>query len=275
MRELFEASQADNPVDAVRRAVRPVRRRRFYKVVTIAAGENGHGESNFAVHLDGKPARTPAGRTLAAPVPELARALAQEWAAQGEHIEPAKMPRTRLANTVIDGVATARGQVAAEIRKYLRSDLVFYRAEAPAPLRARQAQYWDPILAWARQALGANFKIATGVVHVTQPAAALDAAAAAIPADANLADAILEDAILRDNWRLGALHAATTLTGSALIALALLRGVIAVEAAWAAAHVDEDWNMAQWGSDEIALQRRAFRFAEFAAAAEVLRVLGG
>jgi chaperone required for assembly of F1-ATPase len=259
MRELFEASQADNPVEAVRRAVRPVRRRRFYKVVTIAAGKNG-----YAVHLDGKPARTPGRRALAAPAPELARALAEEWAAQGEHIDPAKMPRTRLANTVIDGVAAARGQVAAEIRKYLASDLVFYRAEAPAPLRARQAQHWDPIVAWARQALGADFQIATGVVHVAQSTVALDAAGAALP----------DDAIQEDDWRLGALHAATTLTGSALIALALMRGVITAEAAWAGAHVDEDWNMAQWGRDEIALQRRAFRFAEFQAAAAVLRVLG-
>jgi chaperone required for assembly of F1-ATPase len=265
MRELFEASQADNPVEAVRRAVRPVRRRRFYKTVAIAAGENGHGESNYAVHLDDKPARTPAGRALAAPVPELAGALAEEWAAQGEHIDPAKMPRTRLANTIIDGVAAARGQVAAEIRKYLASDLVFYRAEAPGPLRVRQAQHWDPIVAWARQALGADFKLGAGVVHVTQPDAALNAAAAALP----------DDPGPDDDWRLGALHAATTLTGSALIALALMRGAIAAEAAWAAAHVDEDWNMEQWGRDEIALQRRAFRFAEFAAAATVLRMLAG
>jgi len=258
MRELFEGDQAADPVEAVRRAVRPVLRRRVYKTVTIAAGENGH-----SVRLDGKPARTPAGRALAAPVPELAGALAEEWAAQGEHLDPAKMPRTRLANTIIDGVAAARGQVAAEIRKYLGSDLVFYRAEAPAPLRARQAQHWDPIVAWARQALGADFKVGAGVVHVAQPAAALKAAAAAIP----------DDAIPEDDWRLGALHVATTLTGSALIALALMRGVITAEAAWAAAHVDEDWNMEQWGRDEIALQRRAFRFAEFAAAAAVLRVL--
>jgi chaperone required for assembly of F1-ATPase len=260
MRELFEGGQADNPVETARRAVRPVLRRRVYKTVAIAAGENG-----YAVHLDGKPVRTPARRLLAAPAPELAGALAEEWAAQGEYIDPAKMPRTRLANTIIDGVAAARGQVAAEIRKYLASDLVFYRAEAPAALRARQAQHWDPIVAWARQALGADFKLGAGVVHVAQPAAALNAAAAAIP----------DHATLEDDWRLGALHAATTLTGSALIALALMRGVMTTEAAWAAARVDEDWNMEQWGRDEIALQRRAFRFAEFQAAVMVLGLLAG
>ncbi len=270
MRELFEGNQTDDPVEAARRTVRPVRRRRDYKTVTIAAGESGH--SGYGVRLDGKPVRTPARRLLAVPTAELAGAVAEEWAAQGEYIEPAKMPLTRLGNTIIDGVAAARGQVAAEIRKYLASDLVFYRAETPAPLRARQAQHWDPIVAWARQALGADFKLATGVVHVAQSAAALDAAGAAIPDDAIL-DAIRTRS-WRTNWRLGALHAATTLTGSALIALALLRGVITAEAAWAAAHVDEDWNMAQWGRDEIALQRRAFRFTEFQAAATVLRVLG-
>ena len=256
MREGFEGNGADKPVEAARRAVRPSQRRRFYDAVTIAAGAGGQGD--HAVCLDGKPVRTPARRTLAAPVPELARALADEWAAQGEFIEPAKMPLTRLANTIIDGVAAAQEQVAAEIRKYLASDLLFYRAESPAPLRARQAQHWDPVLAWARQALGSDFKLGAGVVHVDQPAAALDAAGAALP---------------RDPWPLGALHAATTLTGSTLIALALMRGVLSPEAAWQAAHVDEDWNMEQWGKDEIALRRRSSRFAEFAAAALVLGLL--
>jgi chaperone required for assembly of F1-ATPase len=211
------------------------------------------------VCLDGKPIRTPGRRAFAAPVPELARALADEWVAQGEYVEPAKMPLTRLANTIIDGVGAAQEQVAAEIRKYLGSDLLFYRAEDPAPLRARQAQHWDPIVSWARQVLGADFKLGAGIVHVEQPAAALDAAGAAVP---------------RDPWRLGALHAATTLTGSALIALALMHGAVTPEAAWQAAHVDEDWNMEQWGSDEIVLTRRGFRFAEFKAAALVLRTLG-
>ena len=135
------------------------------------------------------------------------------------------------------------------------SDLVFYRASGPEQLRERQAQHWDPILAWAREALGAQFKPAEGVVHIAQPPAALAAATAAIPTDP---------------WRLGAIHAVTTLTGSALIALALARGALSADAAWQAAHVDEDWNMEQWGRDEMALKRRAFRLAEFQAAAMVL-----
>src|SRR5215472_779301 len=257
MRELFESHQSDDPVEAARRAVQSPQRRRFYKAVTIAAGEGE--KAGHAIYLDGKPVRTPGRRALAAPEAELARALADEWAAQGEYIQPAEMPLTRLANTIIDGLAAAQEDVAAEIRKYLASDLVFYRAESPAPLRARQAQHWNPIVAWARQTLGADFALGSGVVYVAQPTAALNAAAAALPGDA---------------WRLGALHAATTLTGSALIALALMHGAVAPEAAWQAAHVDEDWNMEQWGRDEIALKRRGFRFAEFKAAAFVLRILG-
>jgi chaperone required for assembly of F1-ATPase len=266
MRELLEGHQTDGPVEAARGAVRPALRRRFYKAVTIAVGEPGRSDrgdqavqGDHAVCLDGKPVRTPGRRALAAPTAELARALADEWAAQGEYIEPARMPLTRLANTIIDGVGAAQDQVAAEIRKYLASDLVFYRAESPAPLRARQAAHWDPLLSWARHALGADFRLGSGVVHVNQPAAALDRAGAALP---------------HDPWRLGALHAATTLTGSALIALVLMYGAVTPEAAWQAAHVDEDWNMEQWGNDEIALKRRGLRFAEFKAAALVLRTLG-
>jgi chaperone required for assembly of F1-ATPase len=260
MRELFDAPQSDDPVGAARRAVRPPLRHRFYKAVTIAAGEGGkEHQAGHAIRLDGKPVRTPGRRTLAVPTAELARALADEWAAQGDTIDPATMPLTRLANTIIDGVAAAKDEVAAEIRKYLASDLLFYPAEGPAALVAREAQHWDPVLSWARQALGADFKRGRGLVHVAQPAAALEAASRALPHDA---------------WRLGALHAATTLTGSALIALALTSDAITPEAAWQAAHVDEDWNMEQWGRDEIALRRRGLRFAEFKAAALVLRTLG-
>jgi len=240
-------------MQAVRRAVGPVRRRRFYQTVTIAPGESG-----YAVELDGKGVHTPGRRLLAAPTADLAADLAREWANQGEHIEPADMPLTRLATTIIDGVAAAREEVAAEIRKYIASDLLLYRAELPSGLHARQAQLWDPILAWVRDRLGADFKLAGGVIHVAQPAAALSAAAAALP---------------QDEWRLGALHAATTLTGSGLIALALLHGALSAQQGWQAAHVEEDWNIDQWGRDEIALRRRAGRFAEFQAAALVLRAL--
>jgi len=253
MRDMFEEIFANDPLDpteAARRAMRPALKRRFYTSVGIAREADG-----FAIVLDGRPVRTPARRALAAPTQPLAQALAAEWDAQAEVIDPARMPLTRLANTIIDGVAAAAPEVVAEVERYLGSDLVYYRAEAPGALVARQERHWDPILAFARDELDAHFVMTQGVRFVTQPAFAVEAARRAIP---------------REPWRLGAVHAVMTLTGSALIALALARGVLSLDAAWAAAHVDEDWNMDQWGRDELALERRAARLAEMQAAATVL-----
>jgi chaperone required for assembly of F1-ATPase len=250
MRELFEITPPDDPIEATRRSLRTALPRRFYATATTAAEAGG-----YAVRLDDKPIRTPARRVLAAPTLALAEAIAAEWQAQQDVIDPAKMPLTRLANAIIDGVADAPLTVADEIAKYLGSDLLLYRAGAPPGLVEREAHHWNPILDWARHALGADFKLGEGIVHIAQPQVALAAARAAIP---------------EEPWRLGAVHSITTLTGSALIALAMARGALAADAAWAAAHVDEDWNMAQWGRDEMAMARRDFRFAEFQAAATVL-----
>jgi len=247
--EIFENQPLD-PTEAARRAVRPRLRKRFYTRAT--AGEGGH------VLLDGKPVMTPARKPLAAPSRALAEALAGEWEAQGNEIDPARMPLTRLANAVIDAVAEKPAEVAAGVEKFLHSDLLFYRAETPAGLVEKQAQRWDPILAWAHEALGARFVLGEGVMHVAQPAEAIAAARAAIPSDV---------------WRLGAVSSVTSLAGSALIALALAEGVLDADGAWAAAHVDEDWQMAQWGSDELALAARAFREAELRAAAMVLELV--
>jgi chaperone required for assembly of F1-ATPase len=256
MRDLFETifvEQPTNPMEAARRAMRPALRRRFY--AHAAAAEQ---DGAFGVTLDGKPIRTPAREALLVPARALAEAIAAEWQAQPDVIDPARMPLTRLANTILDGVVTAHAAVAADIVRYLGSDLLLYRADGPDGLVAWQGEHWDPILAWARDALGARFVLTQGVIHVAQPDHALAAAAAAIP---------------RDPWRLGAVHAITTLTGSALIALAVAAGALSSDAAWAAAHVDEDWNMEQWGRDPLALERRAYRFAEFESAAIILRTV--
>ena len=251
MRELFENVPPDDPVEAVRRGARPALRRRFYENARSVATADG----GFVVQLDGRPARTPAGRVLAAPASPVAEAIAAEWQAQREMIDPATMPLTRLTNSIIDGVFDRANAVAAEVKKYLASDLICYRATSPQKLVERQAQHWDPIVAWAAETFGARFSVTDGVVHIAQPDAAIAVASAAIP---------------QDGWRLGAVHAATTLTGSALIALALAAGYLSLEDAWTAAHVDEDWNIEQWGEDELAMERRASRFAEFAAAAALL-----
>jgi chaperone required for assembly of F1-ATPase len=256
MRDLFEEIFRNAPLDpthAARRAVRPHLRRRFYQRAEV---EDADGE--FRVVLDGRPIKTPARRALAAPKRALAQALAAEWDAQRDLIDPAKMPLTRLANSIIDGVIDAPSAVAAEVERYLACDLVFYRAPGPAGLVTRQAKAWDPVLAWAREILGADFVLAQGIAFVAQPAQSLAAAGSAIPTDP---------------WRLGAVHAVTTLTGSALIAIALARGALSVDAAWAAAHVDEDWNMEFWGRDQLALEHRAARFAEMQAAATVLEAV--
>ena len=175
---------------------------------------------------------------------------------KGTVIDPARMPLTRLANAVIDAVADNRLAVIDEVAKYLGSDLVCYRAEAPAGLVERQALAWDPVLDWARDALNARFVQIQGVMFAAQPETAIAAARAEIPAEP---------------WRLAAVSSVTTLTGSGLLALALAAGALDADAVWTAAHVDENWQMSQWGRDEIALERRAFRETELRAAALVLR----
>jgi chaperone required for assembly of F1-ATPase len=170
------------------------------------------------------------------------------------------MPLTRLANVVIDAVMASPQPVTDEVTKYLGSDLICYRAATPEGLVERQAQVWDPVLTWARDALGARFVQVQGIVYADQPSEAVAAARAAIPGDP---------------WKLGAVASVTALTGSALLALALAHQQVDAAAVWAAAHVDEDWQMQYWGRDDAALDRRAFRFAELEAAAMVLALRGG
>lgn len=258
MRDIFDdifTNQPLDPVESARRNARANLRKRFYE---RAAASDTADEGGFAVLLDGKPVRTPARRLLAAPSRALAQAIVDEWNAQAEVIDPARMPLTRLANAVIDAVADRPVPVTDEIAKYLGSDLLLYRADAPEGLVAREAQMWDPVLSWARDELGALFMQVQGVMHAAQLEEAIAAARAAIPTDI---------------WRLGAVSVITTLTGSALLALALAHRAIDAERAWAAAHVDEDWQMAQWGEDALALERRAYRHAEMQAAAKVLQLL--
>ncbi len=251
--EIFENQPLD-PMESARQGGRPSLRKRFYERAHVAGPGEGDGHQ---VLLDGKPVKTPARHALAAPTRPLAEAIAAEWHAQKGVIDPASMPLTRLANAAIDAVRAARGPVAQEIVKYLGTDLLCYRADAPAALIEAQSEAWDPVLAWAREQYGARFVLAQGVMHVPQPGEALAAMRVAIP---------------DDPWRLAAVSSIMTLTGSALLALALASGALDADAAWAAAHVDEDWQMSQWGKDNLALERRAFREAEFRAAVMVLRL---
>lgn len=247
---------ATDPVERARAAQQAPRIKRFYQ--DVAAGPAPDGQGGFAVLLDGRPVRTPARGLLRAPTLALAEAMAAEWAAQEKDIDPFSMPLTRLVNVGLDRVAPEAAAVREEIVRYAGTDLLFYRADGPDALVRRQAQHWDAILDAFDRAHGARFYLSEGIRHVTQPAEALDKVAGLVPADP---------------LALAAAHSMTTLTGSALIALAVVLGHLDADAAWAAAHVDEDWNRDQWGEDEIAAARRAARRVEMDAAARLLALL--
>jgi chaperone required for assembly of F1-ATPase len=256
MRELFDEVAGQSPFDpqeAVRRATRTPRRKRFYARAGVTEVEGG-----FAVTLDGRPIKTPSGRIVTVPVRDIADAISAEWETQQETIAPLTMPLTRFANSVVEGVVDQVERVADDAAKYLRSDLLFYRAGHPEGLVAREARHWDPVLFWAADTLGAHFILAEGVMHVSQPESAVEAARAALPSDP---------------WQIAAMHVVTSLTGSALLALALHHGVLDPDQVWAAAHVDEDWNAERWGVDEEVAARRAARLVDFTAAARILKSL--
>jgi chaperone required for assembly of F1-ATPase len=256
MRELFDdiAGQSEaNPMEAARRSSRAVQRKRFYADAGV-----GEADGGYTVTLDGKPTKTPSGRTVIVPARALAEMIAAEWNAQGEFIEPLTMPLTRFANSVVQGVVDQAEAVRDDVAKYFASDLLFYRAGHPEGLVAREATHWDPILFWARDALGAHFMLAEGVMHVRQPDAAIAAARGALPGDP---------------WMIAALHVITGLTGSALLALALFHGVINPDQVWAAAHVDEDWNVEKWGVDDEVAARKAAKLVDFNAVAAALKEL--
>ncbi|MGA7458475.1 MAG: ATP12 family protein [Methyloceanibacter sp.] len=231
--------------------------KRFYQHVTTDT-EGGEGA---ALKLDGKPVRTPGKAALRLPTRALAEAIAEEWRAQGERIDPLSMPLTRIANSTIDGVVGREGAVIDDIMAHAGSDLLCYRAPAPEGLVKAQETHWDPVLGWAKTTLGAPLFLAEGVAHVAQPEASLG----------RLREALLGG----DAFSLAALHVMTALTGSALLALAVAQGRLTPEAAWEAAHVDEDWQISQWGEDAEAAERRKNRRRDFAAAARTLALARG
>lgn len=233
--------------------VRPLPKR-FYKSVSVAPRED-----MFDVLLDGRAIRTPGKRPLALAAEPLARAIAAEWEAQGERIDPATMPLTKLANTAIDAVSVRWDDVAADIVAFAGSDLLCYRAEAPDGLVRRQSEAWDPVLAWAKQELGTDFRLRQGVMPIDQPAATLDAIRRSL------------DGI--DALSLAALHVMTTIGGSAVLAIAHMRGHLTLDQAWDAATVDEAWQRELWGHDAEAAATAALKRAEFAAASRCVDLL--
>ena len=225
--------------------------KRFYKQVAV-----GESETGFDIRLDGRAVKTPLKRPFAVPSRDIAHAIAAEWDAQETHIDPSSMIVTRLANTAVDRVRGDEARIVAELREFAGSDLVCYRAGTPDPLVARQALHWDPVLDWVKATHSVHFICVEGIVHHSQPDTALAAISKALTAE--------------NEFRLTAIHNVTTLTGSTLIAMMTAAGALSGEAAWAAAHADEDWQIEQWGSDEEAEARRAVRKQDFDATLQFL-----
>ena len=274
----------NNPMRTAQANMRPEPVKRFYRAVDVREDNGRH-----ALTLDGRDVRTPGRNRLEAVSRSLMLRVAEEWARQGETLDPADMPITRLLNSAIDGVARRMEETRAEIVRYAGSDLLCYRADAPQTLAERQRLAFDPVLDWAAETLGARFALAAGVMHVEQPPETLAAVRAA-----------LED--FDDPAALASLSVMTSLTGSAILALATAAvrrqpdaggprgrmeraarrrpwprpayGFLSPSDAWRAAHVDEDFQNELWGVDEEAAARRAARWREMEAAAAVLRLVG-
>lgn len=228
--------------------------KRFYKEAKVVPAE-----SDFAVELDGKPLRTPEKRALTVPTGKLAKAIAGEWQGQGVTVKPLELPLTRLVSTGIDRVMPRRADVIAEIAKYATTDLLCYRADEPRELVERQQQIWQPLLDWAEARLDASFTVTQGVTPVVQMPATLASIERAIAA--------------HDTMRLVALHLATTACGSVVLGLALLAERISAEEAFAAAQLDETFQIEHWGEDAEQTKTRAALKEDIALAARFAALL--
>jgi len=226
---------------------------KFYKLVAV--GEEGEA---FIVRLDGRPVKTPARALLALPTAKLAEAVAKEWQAQEETLDPTTMPLTRLAYAAIDTAPQHRARITDEILGYGGSDLLCYRAEAPTTLVARQAEAWDPLLDWAAERFGARLAVGTGIAFVEQSKESREAFAAAVTG--------------RDDFTLVALHGAASLTGSLVLALALVESRLRAEEAFAFSRLDEAFQSEVWGRDAEAEARAERLGRELAAIERFLRL---
>lgn len=218
--------------------------KRFWKAVTVSPSGAG-----YAVHLDQRAVKTPAKRPLILPTRAMAEAVAAEWAAQEGVIRPEGMPCTRSANSAIDKVAPQFDEVVSLIAAYGDADLICYRAMGPEALIARQQAGWDPLVEWSAVALGAPLLVASGVMHIAQPPASLAHLQAAVRA--------------LSPFELAAFHDLVAISGSLVLAFAVIRGRLGAEAAWALSRIDEDWQAELWGRDEEAAETAALKRSAF------------
>lgn len=228
--------------------------KRFYKEVGLVENEGG-----YAITLDGKPIKTPAKASLTLPTRALAEAVRDEWAGQGETIDPSSMPMMQFASTAIDRVASRRVEIIEELVKFGDADLLCYRASGPVELVARQQAIWQPLLDWAVLQYGATLVVAEGLMPIDQPDAALDA---------------LRSGIERHpDHRLTAIMVAASLAGSLVIGLALAEGRLTAAEAYAASQLDESYQIEVWGQDHEAELRRAALKHEIEAAGRFLELI--
>ena len=228
--------------------------KRFWTEAAVVEAGDG-----FGIALDGRPVKTPARLALAVPTRGLAEAIAEEWRASGETVDPRAMPLTGLANAAIDRVAADPAMFAADLARYGESDLTCYRAEGPEPLVARQAESWDALLDWARRRYDVDFTCTSGIVHTPQPDDTV----------VKLAHAV---AVL-DPFRLAALSPLVTIGGSLVAGLAVLDQAVPPETAWEAVSLDDRWQAEQWGEDAEAAAALDNRRRDFLAAARFLELL--
>ncbi|MGI9352354.1 MAG: ATP12 family chaperone protein [Rhizobiaceae bacterium] len=259
MREILEDAEGAaergevGPGKANRGRDKPSFPKRFYKSVSAKQADGG-----FSVFLDDKPVKTPGRHALLLPTAESADLVMREWQAVETEINPLLMPVTRLVNTAVDGVANEIQAVMEDIVRYASSDLLLYRAESPQELIDNQTKLWDPILDWLAEEIDAHFETGEGIMHVPQSKQAISQFGTRLEAHAN-------------PFRITCLHTFTSLSGSAIIALALAEEQLDATTAWKAAHVDEDWNISLWGEDYEAGERRKQRWTDFEAADRLLK----
>ncbi len=257
MREFLEEADAHRD-DGYGRAQAQMRQelpKRFYTDVTVRAAEGG-----YTVTLDGRMPKTPGMKPVVVPTEPVAEAMAAEWAAQGEFIDPETMPLVRIVNSAVEGGDDALPALRDEIVKFAGNDLLLYRADGPEPLVRRQEQAWDAALIALARHFGVSFQPTIGVLHQPQPA----------PTLAKLAAALEPEALLP----LAALNVIVSITGSGLLALAHRHGLLSAEEVWLAAHVDEDHNIQFWGEVQEITERRARRRRDFDAAVRLLALAG-
>ncbi|MCE7798605.1 ATPase [Sphingobium sufflavum] len=232
--------------------------KRFY---TLALSERDDESGGYRILLDGRPVKTPMRAPLSVPGEGLAAAIVAEWQGQGETIDPGAMPVTGFANATIDQVLPDVATFAATIAEYAASDLLCYRADGPQPLVEEQARHWDALLDWARGRFDAAFVVTSGIMPVQQPAATVERLTAAAHA--------------LDPWLLSALSTIVSISGSLVGSLALVEGATDADALWEAAHVDEAWQVRQWGEDHEAVARTAIRRAHYDDAARYCALVAG